>query len=682
MRSRLRDLVASPKVEFLAALRRINAGASIGDTGVFMTQHVKGWCYGVTLMIGATAGAPMVLASDEAQPMPMSLSIPAPRDIAYPGVMKLSVDATDMAHHVFRVHETLPVSAPGDLVLLFPEWIPGTHGPEGDLPAFAGLSIRSDDTELAWTRDPLNVYAFHVRVPEGATHLDLDYENLSAISESVGTVKVTHDQLMLDWQDLLLYPAGYFARDIPVEVHITVPKDWQVASALEPDSTNGAETTFRTISLEVLIDSPVEAGRYLKRYRLTDDTQVPVYLDAMAAQASLTEIDPQIVAQHRVLVQQAFSLFGSHHFNHYDFLYSINDEFGFGVTVEHQRSGEYALATDEFSDWDAHVARRDDLAHEFVHSWDGKFRRPADQWIPNFNMPMRDTLLWMYEGGTDYWGIILTARAGLWTRQQAIDALAALIANVDHSPGRTWRNLQDTTNDEIINSRRPVSWISWQRFEDYYAEGALIWLDADTLIRERSGGKRSLDDFARAFFGVEDGRWSALTYTFDDVVRALNSVQPYDWAAFLHQRLERLGVAPLDGVARGGYRLVYTGTPSDFSKHAAASRGVDSFTFSLGFSLDKSGAIRNELWDSPAFRAGLSTGMHIVAVSNIAYSAQVLTAAINAAKTASAPIELLVRNGDLFQTVSMDYHGGVRFPHLEAIPGAPARLDDILAPRH
>jgi predicted metalloprotease with PDZ domain len=636
----------------------------------------------VALIIGLLVAPVVARAAREAQPLPAAQSIPVPRDVPYPGVMELSVDVSDVDHRVFKVHETLPVAASGDLVLLFPQWIPGDHAPSGDLAAFAGLSIRSGETKLAWQRDPLNVFAFHVQVPKGATHLDLDYQYLSATKEDIGTVFVARAQLMLDWQNVLLYPAGYFARDIPIQARLSVPKDWQLASALEPESTSGAVTTFRTIPLEVLIDSPVETGRYLKRYALSDGGQVPVYLDVMAEKPALTELKPEIVAQHRALVQQAFSLFGSHHFDHYDFLYSVNDALAFGITVEHQRSGEYALDSDEFTDWDAHLARRDDLAHEFTHSWDGKFRRPADLWIPNFNVPMRNSLLWMYEGGTQYWGLILTARSGLWSKEQARDAWAGLLANLTHTSGRSWRDVQDTTNDEIINPRRPMAWSDWQRFEDYYDEGALIWLDADTLIRERSAGKRSLDDFARGFFGVEDGRWTPLTYTFEDVVKALNAVEPYDWAAFLRQRLDHHGPeARLDGLTRGGYRLVYTDTPSEQSKGVAADHKWEDFYYSLGFHLDKDGAISDELWDSPAFKAGLIAGSRIVAVNNVAYDAKKLTEAIKLAQTDSAPIELLVRGGDFFQTVRIDYHGGLRFPHLEQIPGVPALFDEILAPR-
>jgi predicted metalloprotease with PDZ domain len=634
------------------------------------------------LLIGLLAAPVITTAASEAQPLSAVQNIPAPRDVPYPGVVQLAVDATDLDHRVFRVHETVPVSGPGELVLLYPQWIPGHHAPDGDLTAFTALSIHDGDAKVSWTRDPLNVFAFHVRVPKGSTKLDVDYQYVSATKASIGAVVVAHDQLMLEWEHVLLYPAGYFARDIQYQAHLTLPKGWQLASALEAESTDGVLTTFKTTPLEVLIDSPVEAGRFLKRYALTDSPQVPVFLDVMAEQSQLTELKPEIVTQHRALVQQAMSLFGSHHFNHYDFLYSVNDTLGFDITVEHQRSAEYQLDADYFTDWDGHSGRRDDLAHEFTHSWDGKFRRPADLWTPNFNVPMRNTLLWLYEGGTQYWGIVLTARAGLWSKEQAREALAMWTAELANMPGRTWRNLQDTTNDEIINPRRPMEWSSWQRFENYYEEGALIWMDADTLIRERSGGKRSLDDFARGFFGVEDGRWTPLTYTMEDIVRALNAVEPYDWASFLRERLDKAGGGvPMDGLARGGYRLMYTDTPSEVTKSLDTVMKMDDFLYSLGFSLSKEGAIGEELWDSPAFKAGLVPGTRLIAVNGIAYEAGKLTDAIKAAKTGSAPIELLVRNDDLFRTVRIDYHDGLRFPHLEAIPGTPARLDDILAPR-
>jgi predicted metalloprotease with PDZ domain len=401
----------------------------------------------------------------------------------------------------------------------------------------------------------------------------------------------------------------------------------------------------------------------------------------MGDRADLVNVKPELIELHRALVQQAYRLFGGRHYDHYNFLLQLSDDIGWDTTLEHHRSAEYGEPIADFVDWDKTAAFRDVIAHEYVHSWDGKFRRPADLWTADFHSPMRDSLLWVYEGGTQYWGQVLTARAGLWTRQQALDALAMLVAALDQLPGRSWRSVQDTTNDEIINPRRPQSWPSWERFEDYYPEGALIWLDADTLIRERTLGKRSLDDFARAFFGIDDGSFVPVTYTFEDVVQGLNAVLPYDWANFLRSRLDGHGPgAPLDGLHRGGYRLVFTETPSDYWKSVELTRtkSVD-HTYSLGVVVDSEAMLSAVHWDSPAFKAGLTAGAKLIAVNGLAYDAERLQSAITRGKTSTDPLELLVRVGDRFRNIRVDYHGGLRYPHLERIEGTPDRLADILA---
>jgi predicted metalloprotease with PDZ domain len=352
-----------------------------------------------------------------------------------------------------------------------------------------------------------------------------------------------------------------------------------------------------------------------------------------------------------------------------------------GIGLEHHRSSEDGSVPTYFTDWKGTFTGRDLLAHEYTHSWNGKFRRPADLWTPNFNVPMRDSLLWVYEGQTQYWGYVLAARAGLWTKQQALDAIAIVAATYDHRIGRTWRQLEDTTNDPIVASRRPQSWRSWERSEDYYSEGQLIWLDADTLIREHSQGARSLDDFARAFFGIDNGSYVTVTYTFDDVVRALNQVEPYDWATFLHTRLQSHGPGgPLDGITRGGYRLVYTETPSDYFKTVESSRNGTDLTYSLGLAAASDGRLTAVMWDSPAFKASLTPGEQITAVNGTAYRGDRLKDAVTQAKS-TGHLDLLVKSGDQFRTVSIPYTGGLRYPHLERVASTPARLDDILAPR-
>jgi predicted metalloprotease with PDZ domain len=610
-------------------------------------------------------------------------AIPPPKDVAYPGAIALSVDATDIAHGVYRVRETIPVQGPGDLVLLYPKWIPGDHAPTGPIDRVAGLTVRAGAETIPWTRDTLDVYAFHVAVTKGVPSVDVEFQYLCPVDTKVGRLEVSPEILVVDWNEVVLYPAGYYARRIPVDARLKLPEGWTPATALAVSSTAGAETAFERTSLATLVDSPVRAGRYFKRYDLAPGAAVPVRLDLFAQRPDLLELKPEIVDKMRALVTQAGSLFGSQHYDHYDFLMSLSDVIGEGTTLEHHRSATYGQDLSDFADYDKRAAGRDVIAHEYVHSWDGKFRRPADLWTPSYDVAMQNSLLWVYEGGTQYWGWVLTARAGLWTPQEFLDRLAMGAAGYDTLPGRSWRALQDTTNDEIINPRRPMSWESWQRFEDYYGEGALIWLDADTLIRERSKGARSLDDFARAFFGVRDGSWEALTYTFDDVVKALDAVEPYDWATFLKSRLDRVAPkAPLDGLTRGGYKLVYTDTPSDLwkSREETACKCSD-LSYSLGFTVDKDATLKDVRWGGPAFDAGLVAGTKLIAVDGIAYDKDKLVDAIKRAKGTTEPLELIVRNEDRFRTVRIDYHDGLRYPHLERVADTPARLDEIAAPR-
>jgi predicted metalloprotease with PDZ domain len=353
------------------------------------------------------------------------------------------------------------------------------------------------------------------------------------------------------------------------------------------------------------------------------------------------------------------------------------------IGLEHHESSENGTVPTYFTEWDKNADERDLLPHEYTHSWNGKFRRPADLWTPNFNVPMRDDLLWVYEGQTQYWGFVLAARAGLLTKQQVLDAIATRAALYDHRVGREWRALQDTTNDPVFAMRRPLPWRSWQRSEDYYTEGQLMWLDADTLIREQSGGQKSLDDFAKAFFGVNNGSFAPSTYLFEDVVKTLNAVQPYDWSTFLRVRLEGHGPgAPLDGITRGGYKLVYTDTPSSYFKDVEASRKVTDLTYSLGMIIAADAKLSDVLWEGPAFKIGLTVGTQIIAVNGISFDADQLKSAIKDANKTGAAVELLVKNGDRYRTVKIDYHDGLRYPHLERDGRAAGRLDEILSPRN
>jgi len=605
--------------------------------------------------------------------------VPKPVDQPYPGVIQLEVDATSLDQKIFQVHERIPVTA-GQLTLLYPQWLPGTHSPSGPLNLFAGLTLSANGQPLEWKRDTVEMYAFHVDVPANVQFLDAHYQFLSPVENAQGRITATSEIVGVQWNTVVLYPAGYYARNINFQPSVTLPADWKFGTALVLDRQVGAQAQFKETNLDELVDSPLFAGKNFKRIDLDPGAKVPVFLNLVADRAANLEAKPEQVEAHRALVQQAYKLYGSHHYAHYDFLLALSDEFS-GIGLEHHQSSENGVKANYFTDWDKTWEMRGLLPHEYTHSWNGKFRRPADLLTPNFNVPMQDSLLWVYEGQTQYWGEVLAARSGLESISQVRDQIASIAAGYDSQQGRTWRNLQDTTNAPIVSYRGPMAWASWQRSAEYYRESELVWLDADTKIRELSGDKKSLNDFARAFFGVENGRYTALTYTFDDVVKTLNSVQPFDWATFLRARLDdHSPVAPKDGLTRGGWKLAYTEVPSDYTKNVEDQRHVTDFAYSLGFSVGKESRIESVLWESLAFKNGMTTGATLVAVNGRSYKAEILKDAITAAKTGSQPIELLLKKDDHYRTVSLDYHDGLKYPHLVRIEGTPDRLTAILQP--
>jgi len=615
------------------------------------------------------------------QPSPFPAPIVAPQDIPYPGVIRLEVDATDIDRHIFQVRETIPVRGGESLTLLYPEWWPAGHAAYGRVENLAGLKIHADGVRVEWIRDAVNVFAFHVNVPADATMLELEFQFVSAVDASHDRIVMTSEMLNLQWWSVVLYPAGHFDRQIMLEPSIRVPDGWQLATALEIARTKGNLTKFNPVSLETLIDSPIFAGRYFKRLDLNPGGAFPVHLNMVADRQDLLEISPEQLEAHRALVRQADKLFGSHHYDHYDFLFALTDRMG-GIGTEHHQSSENSGIPGFFAEWDDNARGRGLLPHEYAHSWNGKFRRPADLWTANYDVPMRDSLLWVYEGQTQYWGEVLAVRAGFLTLQESLEALAYETAYYDHRPGREWKALQDTTNDPVAALRRSLPWRSWQRSEDFYTEGQFVWLDADTLIREMSKGKKSLDDFAREFFGINDGSFVPVTYVFEDIVAALNSVQPHDWDTFLRTRLDGHGPeAPLDGIRRGGYKLVYTDTPSDYYAAYGAGREYSDLTYSIGMSIDYAGWITGVLWEGPAFKKGLTRNNQIIAVNGTAYDIELLERAIVDAQQTGAAIELLIMDGVHYRTVPIDYRGGLRYPHLERDDDGPAYLDEILAPR-
>jgi predicted metalloprotease with PDZ domain len=506
--------------------------------------------------------------------------------------------------------------------------------------------------------------------------LDVRFQFLSPTAGNQGRIVATADMLSLQPNQVSLYPAGWFTRRIPVATTITWPAGWQAGGALRPVSKAGDSVTYETVDYETLVDSPFLAGRWFRQWDLGHG----VTLDVAADAARYLQATPAQIDAHKKLVDQSVKLFGARHFDHYNFLLSLSDQLG-SIGLEHHRSSENGVNSGYFTEWDKGPGRRNLLPHEFTHSWNGKFRRGADSIVPDFSTPLRNSLLWVYEGQTQFWGYVLGARSGMFTKQETLDSLAGIAASLDSRPARTWRPLADTTNDPVISSRAPKAWVSQQRSEDYYNEGLLVWLEADSIIRSKTGGAKGLDDFARAFFGVNDGDWGELPYDFDTLVRTLNGVVAHDWAGFLKQRLtEKAKGAPLRGFTASGYTLVYTDTPTPAFADQMRSGKASNLSYSGGLVIGAAGAVEQVVWDSAAFAAGMTVGDTIVAVNDKPFSDDLLKAEITAAKGGTAPIRLLVKTSDRLRNVDLAWSGGLRYPRFEKT-GPDGALDRLLMPR-
>jgi len=605
----------------------------------------------------------------------------------YAGELTISVDLTDPGQKIFRVHERIPVKA-GAVTLYYPKWIPGEHSPSGTISNIAGLIISTDSGQrVDWRRDPDDMFALHLAVPPGTASLQLEFQLLSPGSggefgQSVSATDYIED---LEWNQVLFYPAGYAVRNITVRASARLPPGWGYASALPGNPVSADVVQFDAVSLEQLVDSPLITGRYFARIDLAPGAEVPVHLDLVADHDSDLQLSDAQLQAHRNLVRQAQALFGAHHYQHYDFLFTLSQNTGhFGL--EHSQSSDDRLDTKFFTDPDTYLAGGGLLPHEYVHSWNGKFRRPAGLATPDFNAPMHDELLWVYEGLTEYLGDVLTARCGIWNAEQYREQLAATAASMDHRPGRAWRNLQDTADEAQVLYYVPGDWSSWRRGVDYYEEGELLWLDVDLTIRELSSGQRSLDNFVRAFYGTDNGSFVVKPYGFDDIVRALNAVQPNDWARYLRNRLDTHATpAPLEGVARGGWTLSYSDQPGAVFKARGKVRKYLDLTYSLGVKVstdeDSYGKLLDVLWNSPAFVAGLAPGMTVVAINGRKFDPERIDEQLTAARGNSAPIEILAQNLDSFATVRIDYHGGPMYPHLTRLAASADRLAQVIAPQ-
>ncbi len=612
--------------------------------------------------------------------VPIVPTVPDAQDVPYPGTIDLKIDASDVTTGAYRVTETIPV-APGTtkLTLMLPEWLPGNHSPDGLIAELAEVRFFAGGKPLTWKRDPVEVFAFHVDVPAGTAEVVAKLIHTSPLRESEGRITMTREMLNLQWEKMSLYPAGHYVRQIKIKPAVTFPKGWQVFTALDGKTQSGDTVTWDVTDYETLVDSPIFAGIYAQRHDLGQN----VYLDIVADKPELLVTKPENIAVYRNLVDEAVLNFGTKHFDHYDLLLALTDRMG-GIGLEHHRSSENQYEPKTLSEWAAGDWDRNVVPHELVHSWDGKFRRPAKLWTPDYRQPMQDNLLWVYEGQTQFWGYILAARSGVQSKDMVLAMIARDAGGFTQTPGRDWRSVEDTTLDPIMADRKPKPFSSLTRNEDYYTEGALVWLEAEAIIREGTGGKKGMDDFAKAFFGLRDGDWGTVPYEFEDVAATLNGIYPYDWAGFLKTRLQTPGQpAPLGGIERGGYKLVWKAEPNIYDKARMAEGKFISLNHSLGIAIDRDGKITASRWDGPAFRAGLVSGMQIVAVNGTAYDQDTIKAAVTAAKGNAKPIELLVKRDDTYTTIKIDYRDGLRWPWLErAVTGkAVAGLDLLLAPR-
>jgi predicted metalloprotease with PDZ domain len=583
--------------------------------------------------------------------------------------ISLTVDATKSPEKLLRSHEVIPVS-PGPLTIYYPKWIPGEHGPSGPITSVTGLKFEGNGKVIPWQRDLLDVFIFHVDIPPGVSKLEASFDFIEPEGNSA-----TNNLTVLEWNDVVLYPAGTRAEEQTYDARLILPEGWKFGSSLPVESESGKEIVFKPISLDLLVDSPVIAGQYYRAIDITPPGE-PIHheLDLVADSAVALNLSPENQKQMTNLVAESGKLFGTRHYHDYHFLLTLSDHVAhFGL--EHHESNDSRLPERVLISPDAGMSLGGLLAHEFVHSWNGKFRRPADLTVPYYQQPMETDLLWGYEGLTDYLGPMLAARSGLWSNDEYHEYLASIAAMLGPGrPGRTWRPLLDTAIGEPgLEGGR--GWFTWKRGTDYYDEGDLLWLEVATMIHSQSHGQKTIDDFCQAFHGGANNGPEVKTYTFDELVAALNAVAPFDWASFFHTRLNSTRPeAPTGGIENGGWKVVFSGEPSKLTGR----RGGATDVYSIGLELSPEGAVSDSIVGGPAFNAGISSGMKVIGVNGRVYTHDLLEDAVKASKDSSAPISLLVVNDDFINTANINYHGGERYPHLVRDEQKPDYLDELI----
>jgi predicted metalloprotease with PDZ domain len=606
-----------------------------------------------------------------------------------PSPIALSVDASEAPRRIFHVTESIPVSS-GALTLVYPKWIPGEHGPTGPMADLAGLKISAGGRPIPWKREASDMWAFTLDVPAGVSTVEAAFDYLSpAAADGFSSGATATAQLaVVSWNTVLLYPKRPNSNDLILAPRLKLPAGWKYGTSLTASGEAGGWVEFAPVTLVTLIDSPVLSGAYWKTVELTPGAK-PVHLLHIAGDsAAAIEMDPEDLAHYKRLVAETGALFGARHYNEYHFLLTLSDHVpSFGL--EHHQSSDNRVAERSLLEDSAKKVMGTLLSHEFTHSWNGKYRRPAGLVTgvsADYQAPIQSELLWVYEGLTEYYGDVLGARSGLRTPELYRENIALFAAAMDHQAGRGWRPLVDTaTAAQLLYGARP-DWAAWRRGVDFYPESELIWLEADVLIRKKTGGRRSLDDFCKAFHGPPGGPPAVKTYTFDDVVAALNAVATHDWAGFFKTRIFDVAPrAPLGGVEESGWKLVYTDVKPQLTRAAEEQSKLYDFWYSLGITVEGSGGsgsadegvVRDVVPGMPAATAGVGPGMRLVAVNGRRYSEKVLRDALRAAKGGKDPIELLVENVETFKTCKVDYHGGEKYPHLERDASKPDLLSAI-----
>jgi predicted metalloprotease with PDZ domain len=587
--------------------------------------------------------------------------------------ISLSVDATRTQQKLLHAHMVLPVSA-GPLTLYYPKWIPGEHGPDGPIASLTGLRFEANGKTIPWKRDPLDVFTFHLDIPVDVSRLDANYDFIEPEGYSA-----TDKLMVLEWNDVVLYPAGTPARQLTYDAKIRIPEGWKFGTSLPVDRQSGNEISFKPISLDMLVDSPIVTGEFYRYIDITPPGE-PIHheLDMVADSEAALALSPDNQKEMTNLVSESGKLFGARHYRDYHFLLVLSDHVAhFGL--EHHESNDSRLPERALLGPGSGMALGGLLAHEFVHSWNGKFRRPADLTVPYYEEPMKTDLLWVYEGLTDYLGPMLAARSGLWTPDQYHEYLASIAAMLGPGrPGRTWRPLLDTAVGEPGLAFGRGGWTNWRRGTDYYDEGDLLWLEVATIIHRETHGRKSIDDFCQDYYGGPNNGPEVKTYTFDELVSALNSEAPFDWATFLHARLDSTSPQPpVGGIENSGWKVIFNGERSMVLER----RNNPSDVYSLGLQVGDDGAVSDAIVGSPAFDAGISSGMKVIGVNGRVYTHDLLEDAIRAADGTTQPISLLVVTDDYIRTFNINYHAGDRYPHLTRDEAAPDYLDELIKPR-